>query len=148
MTLYFYEISHTKLYWLPVVHCLSGCLSICKLFTFSCSPEPLDQFHPNLAQEIFDKDDSIKLNDWYALLQDNLNICTFYSCENFDKITFYKFYRIWHSNFRIYTQWLSDVGIRMQHYQQEIKLSVLFRCRINTSNQCFSSKFHERVSSC
>ena len=33
--------------------CLSVCLSVCKLFTFSSSsPEPLCQFQPNLAQSI------------------------------------------------------------------------------------------------
>ena len=38
---------------LSSVLCLSVCLSVCKLFTFSSSsPEPLDQFQPNLAQSI------------------------------------------------------------------------------------------------
>ena len=32
---------------------LSVCLSVCKLFAFLTSPEPMGQFQPNLAQSIF-----------------------------------------------------------------------------------------------
>ena len=39
-------------FWSPVIRCLSVRPSVCKLFTFSSSPEPLGQLQPNLVQNI------------------------------------------------------------------------------------------------